>query len=79
MGHIDGSINLPFEEVLNKDKTFKSAEDILAKFNNVKTDEQVVLSCQAGVTACILEVALLSAGHNPAKTSMYDGSWGEYS
>ena len=79
MGHINGSFNVPLSEVLNEDKTFKDPQEILAKFGYVDRDDQVVLTCQAGITACILEVALLSAGHNPEKTSVYDGSWGEYS
>ena len=39
--------------------------------------DEVVLTCQRGITACILDAALRSLG-NPA-TKVYDGSFEEYS
>ena len=64
MGNIDGSINLPFPNFLNADKTFKSPDEINELFseatglNPSDQSTEVVLSCQAGITACILELGL---------------------
>jgi 3-mercaptopyruvate sulfurtransferase SseA len=47
---------------LNPDKTFKSADELQKIFGKNATEE-TVLSCQKGITACILEVALQSIGN----------------
>ena len=39
-------------------------------------NDEVVLTCQRGVTACILDTALEYLGNE--KTSVYDGSLEEY-
>jgi rhodanese-related sulfurtransferase len=80
-GHIPSSINVPFTQVLNEDKTYKSAEELTqilkqAGFSD-PVNQQYVLSCQRGVTACILDVAMRLIGNT--HTSVYDGSYEEYS
>ena len=81
-GHITNSLSLPFPSILEGEfKTLKSREDLIEIFKSQggivdPENEKVILSCQRGVTACVLELALASLG-NP-NTSVYDGSYGEW-
>ena len=79
-GHIPGSRNVFFGELLNSDKTFKTQEEIRAVFvaNGVDLsgEKPIVCSCGTGVTACILALALDKIG--ASDVAVYDGSWSEY-
>jgi thiosulfate/3-mercaptopyruvate sulfurtransferase len=77
-GHIPGSINLPFGEVLNEDGTFKEADKLGRVFAQagVNLDKPVVTTCGSGVTAAVLLFALHLTGK--ADVSLYDGSWSEW-
>ena len=80
-GHIPGSKNVFFGELLNEDKTFKSAEDIRRAFEASGLDlsadaRPIVASCGTGVTAAILALALHRCGIEDV--AVYDGSWTEY-
>ena len=77
-GHIPGSVNLPYNALLNSDHTFKSAEQIEAAFNDagVNPHEPIVTSCGSGVTACILALGLAQLGAH--QTAVFDGSWTEW-
>ncbi len=76
-GHMPGSFNVPFGEVL-KDGRLKSHDDIAAAFQEagVDLDNPVVTSCGSGVTAAILTFAIEALGKPPGK--VYDGSWSEW-
>src|SRR3954471_8287177 len=76
-GHMPGSFNVPFGEVLQIGR-LKSPTDIAAAFKNagVDLDQPVVTSCGSGVTASILTFAIESLGKQPGK--VYDGSWSEW-
>ena len=79
-GNIENSICIPFNQLINDDKTFKSKKDIVDIFNknffNLGSDN-VVFSCGSGVTACVLALAysLINDKYLP---KIYDGSWAEY-
>ncbi len=77
-GHIPGSVNLPYNQLLNNDHTFKSAEQIKVAFNDagVNPHEPIVTSCGSGVTACILALGLAQLGEH--QTPIFDGSWTEW-
>ncbi len=77
-GHIPGSLNLPYPELLNSDGTFKPADELKKIFENTGVDlsRPVVNSCGSGVTASILALALAILGHR--QVSVYDGSWSEW-
>ncbi len=77
-GHVPGSYNLPFTELLNADGTFKSADEIKAAFDEAGVDlnKPVVASCGSGVTACVLAMGAYIAGHK--QVAVYDGSWAEW-
>jgi len=83
MGHIPGSINIPFEEILvplngGPEKTFASKEQIEEIFakKGVKIDDQIILTSGVGFTAAVLALGLTVSGRN--KWKLYDGSWAEY-
>ena len=77
-GHIPGSLNLPYADLLNSDGTLKSAEDLRQVFEQAGVDlkKPVATTCGSGVTASILALALAILGHR--QTSVYDGSWSEW-
>ena len=76
-GHIPGSINLPFQQLLNKDHTFKDATELQRLFSSVGLNDQqpVTTTCGSGVTACIVSLGLALLGRDSA---MFDGSWTEW-
>jgi thiosulfate/3-mercaptopyruvate sulfurtransferase len=76
-GHIPGSRNLPFNQVLDE-HSFKSAEQLRAIFAQAlpETNQQVVFSCGSGITACIILMAAVIAGYR--NNVLYDGSWADW-
>jgi thiosulfate/3-mercaptopyruvate sulfurtransferase len=77
-GHIPGSTNLPYTDLLNADGTFRSPDDVRARLAQAGVDgsRPIVTSCGSGVTACILTLGLRLAGL--PEGSVYDGSWTEW-
>lgn len=77
-GHIPGSRNLPFGQLLNGDGTMKDPAALRAAFESAGVDlsKPVITSCGSGVTAAILALALERIGHRD--WSLYDGSWAEW-
>lgn len=77
-GHIPGAVNVPFNNLLNQDGTFKAKDDLRAIFESagVSAEKPVVASCGSGVTACVVYLALQMLGHR--HLSVYDGSWSEW-
>ncbi len=77
-GHIPGSLNLPYPELLNADGTFRPAEELKKIFEQAGVDlkQPVANTCGSGVTASIVALALAILGHR--HVSVYDGSWSEW-
>ncbi len=77
-GHIPGSRNVPYDALLNDDKTMRSPKECRAIFEAAGLDlsKPVVTTCGSGVTAAILALALERMGHGA--WSLYDGSWAEW-
>lgn len=72
-GHIPGSINIPYTQLL-RDGKFLPKEELLKilKPNN----KPLVFTCGSGVTACIDLIAFELISDAPK--SIYDGSWTEW-
>lgn len=77
-GHIPGSANLPYNELLSADGTFLAPDALRARFAAAGVDgkKPVVTTCGSGVTACILTLGMQLAGLPAA--AVYDGSWTEW-
>ena len=77
-GHIPGSRNVPFTELLTADKTMKQVVELRAVFEAAGVDlsKPVITTCGSGVTAAILALALERLGKSD--WSVYDGSWAEW-
>ena len=76
-GHIPGSLNLPFGEVVEHGRLKRGAalnEAFAAR--GVDLAKPVVTTCGSGVTAAILALAVEEAGGRVA--GLYDGSWSEW-
>ena len=77
-GHIPGSRNLPYTDLLRADGSFRPAAEVRARLTEAGIDgtRPVVTSCGSGVTACILTLGLRVAGLSEG--AVYDGSWTEW-
>ena len=77
-GHIEGSINLPFQFLINTDRTFKKVDELIKIFKNkeISINKDKAFSCGSGITACILGLA--NSLITDKKPKIYDGSWAEY-
>tara|TARA_B100000902_G_scaffold398812_1_gene467002 strand:- start:7759 stop:8574 length:816 start_codon:yes stop_codon:yes gene_type:complete len=79
-GSIKNSYCIPFNNLINLDKTFKNKKEIFNIFNKnlvTKNNTKLVFTCGSGVTACVLALAysLINDKYLP---TIYDGSWAEY-
>jgi thiosulfate/3-mercaptopyruvate sulfurtransferase len=77
-GHIPGSRNVPYKELLNEDGTMKDADGLRAAFEAAGADlsKPVITTCGSGVTAAIINLALERIGKTDH--ALYDGSWTEW-
>ena len=72
-GHIPGSINVPYTELL-KDGKYKSKEELTEIFK--LNDQPLLFTCGSGITACIVLLACELISDN--SKAVYDGSWTEW-
>lgn len=77
-GHVPGSRNVPYTDLLNPDKTMKDPAACRVVFEAAGVDlaKPIITTCGSGVTAAILALALERIGHH--QWSLYDGSWAEW-
>ncbi|MFP4569337.1 3-mercaptopyruvate sulfurtransferase [Rhodosalinus sp.] len=77
-GHIPGSRNLPYGDLLNEDGTMKDESGLRAAFAAAGVDmsKPAITTCGSGVTAAIINLALARLGK--ADHALYDGSWAEW-
>lgn len=77
-GHIPGSRSLPFTELLTAEQTLRPAGELRALFagRGVEDRSRVVTSCGSGLSAAVLNLALVVAGLPMG--ALYDGSWAEW-
>ena len=76
-GHMPGSLNLPFSEVVEHGR-LKSPDALKAIFaaHQVDLAKPIVTTCGSGVSAAILALAAEEAGGT--LEGLYDGSWAEW-
>ena len=78
-GRIPGSLNLPFNELVDANTgTMKPADALRQAYEAAGIDfnRPVITSCGSGVTASALTLGLYLLGHRDV--SVYDGSWSEW-
>ncbi len=77
-GHIPGSKNVFYQDLLNEDGTMKPRNTLRTIFNDAGVDLQkpTITTCGSGVTAAVLSLALERIGKTDH--SLYDGSWSEW-
>lgn len=78
LGHIPGSKNVCFKDLLNADQTLKNNDEIRQSFENAGVDlnKPIITTCGSGVTAAVLSLGLERIGKTDH--SLYDGSWSEW-
>jgi len=77
-GHIPGAIHRFWQQNLNPDGRFKSAQQLRGEFEQLlgAHPETTVHMCGSGVTACHNAFAMELAGLPPGR--LYPGSWSEW-
>jgi thiosulfate/3-mercaptopyruvate sulfurtransferase len=77
-GHIPGSRNLPFNELVSADGTLLPADALRRRLAaaGIDASRPVVATCGSGTSACTLILALHLLGHD--QVALYDGSWAEW-
>jgi thiosulfate/3-mercaptopyruvate sulfurtransferase len=77
-GHIPGSRNLPFNELVSADGTLLPADALRRRLEaaGIDVSRPVVATCGSGTSACTLILALHLLGHH--RVALYDGSWAEW-
>jgi thiosulfate/3-mercaptopyruvate sulfurtransferase len=77
-GHLPGSINLPFTELVNPDGTILPLPALRGRLEAAGIDlsQPIVATCGSGTSACTLVLGLELLGHR--KAAVYDGAWTEW-
>ncbi|MEO8088829.1 MAG: 3-mercaptopyruvate sulfurtransferase [Gemmatimonadales bacterium] len=77
-GHVPGSLNLPFTDLVRPDGTIWPVEELRHRLlaAGVDLSRPVVASCGSGTSACALVLSLHLIGHT--QTAVYDGAWAEW-
>jgi len=78
-GHIPGSVNVPFADLIDdKTRCLLPVDQLKTRFDAAGIDPKrpVTISCGSGVTACTVALALDLLGVQDV--AVYDGSWAEW-
>ncbi|HTT97091.1 MAG TPA: 3-mercaptopyruvate sulfurtransferase [Rhizomicrobium sp.] len=77
-GHMPGSTNIHYAELVREDGTLKSPDELRGIFaeRGVDLTKPAVTTCGSGITAAIEMLALHVAG--ASDVALYDGSWSEW-
>ncbi len=77
-GHIPGSLNAYYAELMEEDGTLRPPEELREWFAECGIDlaKPVITTCGSGVTAAALLLALHRIG--VSEGAVYDGSWAEW-
>ncbi len=77
-GHMPGSVNLPFQELVAEDGTMLPVDRLRRRIESAGIDltRPVVATCGSGTSACALVHALHLMGDD--RVALYDGAWTEW-
>lgn len=77
-GHIPGSLNLPYGELIAGDHTLLPPAQLEQRFRAAGVDlaRPITTTCGSGVSAAVLALALARLGRDDV--AVYDGSWAEW-
>ncbi|MGM8211368.1 sulfurtransferase [Virgibacillus sp. W0430] len=75
-GHIPGAKNFFWKEVLHSDGTWKSSDQLEKHFAQLPKDEEIIVSCGSGISACPNIIGLKMAGFKNVK--LYPGSFSDW-
>lgn len=80
-GHMPGSVSIPHSELLDPEtKAYLPPEELKKVFEKkgVDPNKPIISSCGTGVTATVIDTALIQAGYGSGQRQVYDGSWTEW-
>lgn len=75
-GHIPGAKNFFWQDVLNGDGLWKKEAALENHFASLPKDQEIIVSCGSGVSACPNVLALKTAGYEHVK--LYPGSYSDW-
>jgi thiosulfate/3-mercaptopyruvate sulfurtransferase len=77
-GHIPGSSNLPYPELIAPDGTLRPPAELRQRFERAGLDLEapITTTCGSGVSAAVLSLGLFAIGRDDV--ALYDGSWSEW-
>jgi thiosulfate/3-mercaptopyruvate sulfurtransferase len=75
-GHIPGAVNYFWKDSLAADGHWKSAEELRTHFSALSPEDEIIVYCGSGVTACPNVLSLHRAGFK--KIRLYAGSWSDW-
>ncbi|KAJ5889608.1 Rhodanese-like domain-containing protein [Penicillium tannophilum] len=78
-GHMPDAVSIPLASFLTEEKCLRQVNELRALFTKagVVENKPAVLTCNSGVTASALGLALRVCGYN-MEMRLYDGSWMEW-
>jgi thiosulfate/3-mercaptopyruvate sulfurtransferase len=78
-GHVPGALNMPFQNGVNADGTWRSVHELREAWQNTlsgRPQAPLIAMCGSGVTACHLLISSSLAGRPLPR--LYVGSWSEW-
>ncbi|MBP2079319.1 sulfurtransferase [Oceanobacillus polygoni] len=75
-GHIPGAVNYFWKDLVDDNGAWKKGEDLEQHFSDLSKDDEIIVSCGSGVSACPNILALKSAGFTNVK--LYPGSFSDW-
>lgn len=75
-GHIPGALNYPWQGVSDESGRALAADAQQRRWQDIESDQELVVYCGSGVTACVNLLSLRLAGREGAR--LYAGSWSDW-
>lgn len=75
-GHIPGAVNHFWKDAIKEDSTWKTNDEQALRFLTIEKDQEIVVYCGSGVTACPNILSLKALGFTNVR--LYAGSWSDW-